>query len=136
MFKQAVTCQHPCIWHQTAVPPAGWLPPQHGLHASRQNSAPERWYPGWHSLACLNIFKCYGLPEIPPTDWSIETSTCQRCQKQAYIGHGTARIGFWPPIQPFSCRDIDTYWGLIDCSLSITGDIQHPHAMSLRHSAV
>jgi hypothetical protein len=83
---------------------------------------------GVHQLACLNILKCYGLPEIPPTDWPIETSTCQHY-------HGIARIGFWPPIQPFSRRDINQVVGT-DCSLCITGDIQHPHAMSLRFSAV
>jgi hypothetical protein len=57
---------------------------------------PARWNPGWCQQAHLNFFKCYWLPEFPPSDWPVETSTCQHCQIQAHVGHGTARIGFWP----------------------------------------
>jgi hypothetical protein len=47
-------------------------------------------------LVHLNFFKCYWLPEFPPSDRPVETSTCQRCQMQADIGHGPAGIGFLP----------------------------------------
>jgi hypothetical protein len=65
-------------------PPARWLPPPHGLRASKVEPR----------LASASVPKLLQMlsAEFPPNYRPIAASTCQRCQMQAHVGHRTARL--------------------------------------------
>jgi hypothetical protein len=109
--------EHPHIWRQTAVPPAGWNP-------------------GWCQLVCLNFFKHHWVPEFPHNSWPIGASTCQPCQMRAHIGHGTAKIGSQPPSTIFrSLWQRPSNWNCLT-AVSVSQEKYTLHAMRLHHSAM
>jgi hypothetical protein len=114
MFKQVVAIDHPLISRQTAVPQ------QHVTPAS----------------ACLNFFKCYWLPEFPPSPRLLKGQNVAKRRLMQVTKQ--LRSASSHPIQFFVCRDKRSSGGEWLTAVSASWKKYDPSAMAvrLRHSAV